>query len=51
MGFSKKTKRRQIYQTPQIRTEKMFETASLACGKCTTGPFPQYQCGAYTRLS
>lgn len=42
---------RKPYAKPEVRSEKMFETSALACGKCTTGPFPQYQCGAHTRTS
>jgi len=33
------------YEKPRIDSEKMFETTALACGKCTTGPSSQFQCG------
>jgi hypothetical protein len=33
------------YRKPRIASEKMFETTALACGKCVTGPFSQFQCG------
>jgi hypothetical protein len=38
------TTRRQ-YVKPTIHSEKMFETSALACGKCTSGPVSQVQCG------
>lgn len=39
-GASKKT-----YEKPAVHSEKMFETSALACGKCTSGPVSQAQCG------
>lgn len=42
---------RRPYATPQVRSEKVFETTALACGKCTTGPYPQFQCGALLKNS
>jgi len=39
------------YVRPVKVTEKMFETTALACGKCASGPFPQYQCGVQLRTS
>lgn len=37
---------RQVYEKPAVNSEKMFETSALACGKCTSGPVSQVQCGA-----
>lgn len=34
------------YEKPEVHSEKMFETAALACGKCVSGPTSQYQCGS-----
>ena len=42
----KKTTDRKPYKKPTVHTEKMFETAALACGKCTSGPVSQYNCGS-----
>jgi hypothetical protein len=36
---------RKAYEAPTMRSEKMFESNALACGKCTSGPASQYQCG------
>lgn len=43
---NKPTARRQPYEKPLVRSEKMFETNALACGKCVSGPVSQYQCGS-----
>jgi hypothetical protein len=49
MDYSKSTtsaeKTRRTYQKPVVHSEKMFETSALACGKCTSGPVSQMQCG------
>jgi len=42
---------RKPYAAPAVLTEKMFETAALACGKCTSGPVGQYQCGSLLQNS
>jgi hypothetical protein len=40
------------YQKPKLKSEKVFETAALACGKCLAGgPISQYACGNRPRLS
>ena len=39
------------YEKPRIRTETMFETSALACGKCMSGPVGQYQCGSLLQNS
>ena len=39
------------YTAPSFRREQIFETTALACGKCTTGPYPQFQCGALLKSS
>ncbi|HEY3269568.1 MAG TPA: hypothetical protein VGM37_21855 [Armatimonadota bacterium] len=36
---------RKPYSRPTVRSEKVFETTALACGKCASGPVSQYQCG------
>lgn len=37
-------KKKKPYQKPSMKTEKVFETAALACGKCITGPISQLAC-------
>ncbi len=32
------------YEKPVVKTEKIFEKAALACGKCLTGPTNQLAC-------
>ena len=39
------------YEKPEVRTETMFETSALACGKCMSGPVGQYQCGSLLQNS
>lgn len=36
---------RKAYEKLAVHSEKMFETSALACGKCTSGPVSQAQCG------
>ncbi|MFA6317939.1 MAG: hypothetical protein WC943_11010 [Elusimicrobiota bacterium] len=31
-------KRKKPYEKPRLDSEKIVETSTLACGKCTTGP-------------
>jgi hypothetical protein len=38
-------KRKQPYEKPEVVSEHMFDTTALACGMCTSGPFPQFACG------
>jgi len=45
--LSKKKK----YIKPKIKTQKVFETAALACGKCLTGPINQLACKTVKRVS
>ena len=45
--MSKKKK----YIKPKIKTQKVFETAALACGKCLTGPINQLACKTVIRVS
>lgn len=45
--MSKKKK----YIKPKIKTQKVFETAALACGKCLTGPIQQLACKTVRRVS
>ena len=35
-----------IPEKPVVHSEKMFETSALVCGKCTSGPVSQAQCGS-----
>jgi hypothetical protein len=42
---------RKAYCKPEVHSEKMFETSALACGKCTSGPVGQYQCGSLVQNS
>jgi len=44
-------KKKKPYKKPEIRTEKVFETAALACGKCVSGPFNQAACTRNKKLS
>jgi hypothetical protein len=39
------------YEKPKIKSEKIFETAALACGKCTSGPTGQAACRTLGRFS
>jgi hypothetical protein len=39
------------YIKPKIKTQKVFETAALACGKCLTGPINQLACKTVKRVS
>ncbi len=40
------------YEKPKVTTEKVFETAALACGKCTTGgPTSQLACRSLKKFS
>jgi len=43
--------RKKKYIKPKIKTQKVFETAALACGKCLTGPIRQLACRAVRRVS
>ncbi|MBN1823205.1 MAG: hypothetical protein JW803_02680 [Endomicrobiales bacterium] len=48
--MAKKTKK--PYQKPDFKSEKVIETAALACGKCfMSGPVYQQVCQAKKRLS
>jgi hypothetical protein len=39
------------YVKPAIKSEKVFETAALACGKCLTGPTNQLACRTLRKKS
>lgn len=39
------------YTKPEIKSEKIFETAALACGKCLSGPIRQLACRSLRRNS
>lgn len=43
--------RKKRYIKPKITKEKIYETASLACGKCQTGPINQLACRTLRRRS
>lgn len=42
---------RRPYTPPAVKSEKMFETNALSCGKCVSGPVGQYQCGSVLQNS
>jgi hypothetical protein len=44
-------KKKKTYEKPKIKTEKVFETAALACGKCISGPFNQLACKTLKKFS
>jgi len=44
-------KKKKPYKKPEIKTEKVFETAALACGKCLTGPISQAACNTLKKKS
>lgn len=44
-------KKRKKYEKPVIKTDKIFETAALACGKCKTGPINQLACKTLRKRS
>jgi hypothetical protein len=44
-------KKKKIYKKPSMKTEKVFETAALACGKCISGPFSQLACRSLKKFS
>jgi len=43
--------KRKKYIKPRIKTQKVFETAALACGKCLSGPIQQLACQTVVRVS
>lgn len=50
--MNKKTRKRKKYEKPLVSArEKVFETASLRCGKCDIGPFVQFACRALMKSS
>jgi hypothetical protein len=44
-------KKKKPYQKPAMKTEKVFETAALACGKCQTGAINQLACKTLKKTS
>jgi len=44
-------KTRKKYTKPAIKSEKVFETAALACGKCQGGPISQLGCNTLRKKS
>ena len=44
-------KKKKTYERPKLRTEKVFETAALACGKCNAGPISQLACKTLKKTS
>ena len=44
-------KKKKTYEKPKIKTEKVFETAALACGKCLSGPINQLACKTLKKFS
>ncbi|MGA2091055.1 MAG: hypothetical protein ABSH12_06305 [Endomicrobiales bacterium] len=44
--------KKKVYSKPKIRSEKIIETAALACGKCqSTGPILQGGCTLRSKVS
>ena len=39
------------YQKPAMKSQKIFETATLACGKCKPGPIVQPSCTGFPKRS
>ena len=46
-----KKKDKKPYEKPTIHSEKVFETAALACGKCINGPVSQFACRQVKKFS
>jgi hypothetical protein len=46
-----KKKAKKPYEKPCIRSQKVFETAALACGKCASGPISQFACRQVKKFS
>jgi hypothetical protein len=44
-------KKKKRYEKPSLKTEKVFETAALACGKCVAGPIGQLACKSLKKAS
>ena len=44
-------KKKRKYSKPAMKTEKVFETAALSCGKCQSGPTGQAACKSLKRYS
>lgn len=44
-------KKKKPYVKPSLKTEKVFETAALACGKCQIGPTNQLACKTLRKKS
>jgi hypothetical protein len=44
-------KKKKEYEKPKMKTEKVFETAALACGKCSTGAISQLACKSVKKNS
>ena len=44
-------KKKKVYEKPKMKTEKVFETAALACVKCQTGTISQLACKTLKRFS
>lgn len=43
---------KKFYEKPAVKTEKVIETAALACGKCISGnPLNQLGCKTNKKLS
>lgn len=44
-------KKKKPYVKPAIKSEKVFETAALACGKCQTAVTKQAACTSLKKFS
>jgi hypothetical protein len=48
----KQDSKKKPYEKPRLTTEKVFETAALACGKCLgSGPTSQLACRSLKKFS
>jgi hypothetical protein len=43
--------KKEKYEKPKISYQKIFETSTLACGKCSPGPIIQPACGGFPKAS
>jgi len=43
--------KKERYEKPRISYQRIFETSTLACGKCSPGPIIQPACGGFPKAS
>jgi len=44
-------KKKQKYEKPKLKAQRIFETSTLACGKCAANPIYQPSCTGFPRNS